>query len=88
MSLAVDDDLHTAFTQESSDKPTKNLWLFDILADPLEKNDLSDFQPAVVKMLLDRLAYYNSTAVPCQWPMDAAEADPRKHGGVWGPWEN
>ncbi len=64
----------------------KNLWLFDILADPLEEHDLSDSHPDVVKMLLDRLQYYNSTAVPCQWPAVATAANPKNHGGFWGPW--
>ena len=76
------------YTAEFRAQATKNLWLFDILADPLEKNDLSDSQPEVVKMLLDRLQYYNSTAVPCLWPSNSADADPKKHGGFWGPWED
>ena len=62
------------------------MWLFDIENDPNEREDLSDSNPGIVRFLLDRLAYYNSTAVPVSFPERDPEADPAKHGGVRGPW--
>ena len=64
----------------------KNVWLFDIENDPNERDDVSDSQTGTVRFLLDRLAYYNSTAVPVRYPEFDPDADPAKHGGVWGPW--
>ncbi|XP_052256156.1 arylsulfatase B-like isoform X1 [Dreissena polymorpha] len=64
----------------------KNLWLFNIAKDPNEYNDLSEQEPVIVKKMLDRLQYYQSTAVPCRYPDDDPLADPAKHGGFWGPW--
>ena len=64
----------------------KNVWLFDILRDPFERLDLSDIYPDVVRTLLERLTYYNSTAVPVRYPADDLNSNPEKHGGVWGPW--
>ncbi len=68
------------------EKSDKNLWLFNIKDDPTEHHDLSEQNPEVVKQLLDRLAYYESTAVPCRYPKPDPKADPRLHGGAWKPW--
>lgn len=67
--------------------PGKNVWLFNITSDPNEHHDLSDAHPEVVKQLLERLAFYNSTAVPPRFPRNDPRANPKFHGGVWGPWE-
>ena len=64
----------------------QNLWLFDIMEDPLEKNDVSQEHPSVVQRLLQRLQFYNSTSVPVLFPPQDPNADPALHGGVWGPW--
>ena len=64
----------------------KNIWLFDIVDDPHEYNDISNSRPDVVADLLTRLAYYNSTAVPVFFKGDDPNADPAKHGGYWSPW--
>ena len=63
------------------------MWLFNITADPEERHDLSESRPEVVRQLLDRLLYYNSTAVPPRFPKSDPNSNPEKHGGVWGPWE-
>ena len=68
-------------------KPDKNVWLFNITADPMELNDVSRLYPTVVKTMLDRLAKYNATAVPCVYPKPDPRCDPKLHGGYWGPWE-
>ena len=62
------------------------MWLFNITADPCERQDLADQRADVVQQLLARLAYYNRTAVPVYFPPDDARADPSQHGGAWVPW--
>ena len=62
----------------------KNIWLFNITADPTEHHDLSETHPHIVKQLLDRLAYYNSTAVPCAHSKWDPKGYPRN--GAWLPW--
>lgn len=66
---------------------TKNVWLFNIQEDPNERQDLSDTRQDMVKFMLDRLSYYQSTAVPCRYPDDDPLSNPNFHGGYWGPWE-
>ena len=66
---------------------TQNLWLFNIENDPNEHNDLSASRQDVVLKLLDRLAFYNSTAVPVRYPPYDPKANPKYHGGVWLPWD-
>ena len=65
---------------------TKNIWLFNVVADPEEKNDLSEVHPDVVMKLLEKLAKYNSTAVKCRYPSYDPRSNPVYHGGMWGPW--
>lgn len=64
----------------------KNIWLFNITADPCERQDVSDQRPDVVQRLLARLAYYNQTAVPVYFPPDDPRADPSQQSGAWVPW--
>ncbi|KAM4727776.1 arylsulfatase I-like [Anableps anableps] len=64
----------------------KNIWLFNITADPFERQDLADWRPDVVQQLLARLAYYNRTAVPVYFPPDDPRANPSHHGEAWAPW--
>ena len=73
-------------TIKSTDKDNKkkNLWLFDIKSDYTENHDLSASHPDIVMKLLERLAYYNTTAVKCVYSRDP-NAKPAK-GHVWGPW--
>ena len=70
---------------ESADD--KNVWLFNIRDDPFEHMDLSDTRQDIVKYLLDRLVYYNSTAVPARYPPPDPKSNPALHGNAWVPWE-
>ncbi|XP_059201254.1 arylsulfatase I-like [Centropristis striata] len=64
----------------------KNFWLFNITADPCERQDLADQRPDVVQRLMARLAFYNQTAVPVYFPPDDPRANPSQHEGAWVPW--
>ncbi|KAJ8305135.1 hypothetical protein KUTeg_017314 [Tegillarca granosa] len=70
-----------------SNKNKKNVWLFNISEDPTEHTDLSDSKPDLVKQMLDILANYNATAVPCRYPKIDPQANPKYHEGYWGPWQ-
>lgn len=72
--------------RKSVEKEKKSVWLFNITADPCEHNDLAEKRPDVVKKLLLRLAFYNSTAVPVRYPPDDPRADPQRNGGAWRSW--
>ena len=60
--------------------------LYNIADDHEELHELSTSRPDIVNLLLDRLQYYNSTAVPCRYPNPDPQSSPSLHGGVWGPW--
>lgn len=64
----------------------KNVWLFNIKHDPFEMNDLSDSKAEVVQELLNMLANYSKSSVPCFYPDNDIMANPQIHGGYWGPW--
>ena len=61
-------------------------WLFNVTADPNERNNVADKYPEVVKQLKERIEYYNSThIVQFNLPIDP-KCDPANFGGVWTPW--
>ncbi|KAK6323081.1 hypothetical protein J4Q44_G00054200 [Coregonus suidteri] len=64
----------------------KSVWLFNIIADPYERVDLSLHYPHIVKKMLMRLAQYNRTAIPVRYPAKDSRSNPNFNGGVWGPW--
>ena len=69
-----------------TDPPGKKLWLFNIAEDPNEYHDLSESQPDIVELLLDRLQAYYSTAIPVKYPPGDPDADPALHNGTWTNW--
>ncbi|XP_071509370.1 arylsulfatase J-like [Diadema antillarum] len=73
----------------ANDPAGKAVWLFNITADPLEENDLSDSMGDVVDDLLGRLwDYYNSTRfVPPVNERKDCDSDPALHGDLWTCWE-
>ncbi|KAF7641475.1 hypothetical protein LDENG_00280420, partial [Lucifuga dentata] len=54
----------------------KPVMLFDVEKDPEERNEVSDRFPEVVDYLLSRLQYYQSTALPINFPPDDPKCDP------------
>lgn len=65
----------------------QNIFLFNITADPNERQDLSQEQPDMVDTMLEKLAVYYKGMVPALNPAsDIKDADPAKHGGSWEPW--
>ncbi|XP_070570797.1 arylsulfatase B-like [Ptychodera flava] len=64
----------------------KMVSLYNIKSDPTEQTDLAERMPGVVHRMLEKLADYNSGAVPPYYPENEIEADPSRHGGAWGPW--
>uniref|UniRef100_UPI0037E8D631 arylsulfatase I-like n=1 Tax=Semicossyphus pulcher TaxID=241346 RepID=UPI0037E8D631 len=79
-------NLERAQTTSYKVSTLKNIWLFNITADPCERRDLADQRPDVVQRLLARLVYYNQTAVPVYFPPDDPRANPDEHEGAWVPW--
>lgn len=65
---------------------TTGVCLFDVENDPTERCNLAEAQPDKVRELLDRLAVYNATAVPPQYPGPDDRCDPSRSGNVFVAW--
>ena len=63
----------------------RNVELYNIRRDPEEKRDLFFEEQEKVKELLHRLAFYNSTQVPVNFPKGDKRWIP-KDGQAIGPW--
>ena len=61
-------------------------WLFNITADPNERNNVADQHPDVVKQLKERIDYYNATYIEQLAPPIDWRSDPALFGHVWTPW--
>ena len=48
--------------------------------------DLSEKMPQKVDQLLEKLSFYNATAVPVNYPESDPRSDPNLHGGNLVPW--
>ena len=68
------------------DENATNLWLFNVVQDPNEVEDLSSTMPDKVREMLDKLTAYESTALTPCYPDSDPNCDPALHGGAWGPW--
>ncbi|GFR04766.1 arylsulfatase J [Trichonephila clavata] len=70
----------------SNCKPAEKPCLFDVMEDPCEYYNLADDHPEIVKMMLNKLSKYNSTAVPPgNKPMDP-RSNPKYHNYQWTNW--
>jgi len=64
----------------------KLIQLYNVKEDPSERKEISALYPAIVDELLLKLAEYNSTSVPVQFPRRDFNADPKYHQNFWQPW--
>jgi hypothetical protein len=53
---------------------------------PWQHCNLARSRPEVVQTMLKRLAEYNATAVPCQYPPPSKLCDPSRYDGYFSPW--
>ena len=68
-------------------KPIISLALYNITADPYERNDLSKKLPDVVTKLSNRVEFYMKGVVPSrQVPPDSQAKATAIRNGYWGPW--
>eukprot|EP01043_Picozoa_sp_COSAG02_P005978 COSAG02_NODE_166_length_31947_cov_34.168617_11_plen_392_part_00 len=70
----------------SSYASTSNILLFDLEADPSERNDLSKLQPALRQTLLARLQLFVDKNITQEKGRPDPASDPKNFGGVWTPW--
>ena len=61
--------------------------LFDVISDPCERNNIASDQPEIVKVLIEKLRAYNSTAVPSMFLPTDPRAHPKLHDGLLASWE-
>ncbi|RUS76955.1 hypothetical protein EGW08_015275 [Elysia chlorotica] len=73
-------------TKDWDSKGTKNLWLFNITADPYERADLSFQRRADVMRMLAILKDFQESAVEPRFPNLDPRAFPTGGGAAWGPW--
>ncbi|KAH7966457.1 hypothetical protein HPB49_016423 [Dermacentor silvarum] len=73
--------------QKSNFSPGSCVYLFDIVNDPCELNNLASVHPNVVASLKKRIDAYRAGAVPTlnNLTIDLASF-PENHNGVWAPW--
>lgn len=62
-----------------------SLQLFNIKDDPLEKYNLADKKPVLVKKLMMRLREYKKTLVKAQNQPSTKLASPKNYDGIWSP---
>ncbi|KAK2567023.1 Arylsulfatase B [Acropora cervicornis] len=66
---------------------TLDVALYNITADPEERNDLSQVLPDVVKKMKERMDYYiNSSVPPLFKGTDPDALKIARKNGIWGPW--
>ncbi|KAB7504455.1 Arylsulfatase B [Armadillidium nasatum] len=63
-----------------------NPCLFNVASDPCEYFDVSKSHPAIVKLLLNRLQFYNSTAIPPGNKPEDPRANPIFWNNTWINW--
>ena len=61
-------------------------WLFNITADPTERNNVAEKYPDVVKLLKQRIEFYNATHIAQLAPGIDLRSDPALYDHVWTPW--
>ncbi|XP_033116769.1 arylsulfatase B-like [Anneissia japonica] len=69
-----------------TDPKDKTLWLFNIIDDPYEYNDLSELRPDIVNELYQRLVFYANGSLPVNFPPPDVRANPALHDDMWSDW--
>lgn len=72
--------------RKETKKSNTNVQVFNIAKDPEERVNLSQRRPDLVKLLLKRLAKWNTSAVPAIDKRRDPKCTPKLTGGVWAPW--
>ena len=63
--------------------------LYNLTADPNERDDISTKFPDVVTKLKERMMHYvNSTVTPLNKPSDPQARVAAKKNNCWGPWQD
>ncbi|XP_065311013.1 arylsulfatase B-like isoform X1 [Dermacentor albipictus] len=66
--------------------PNDTVFLFDIVQDPCELNNVAEKHPKIVASLRKRIDAYRAVVVPARnQPKDPASF-PEYHKGIWAPW--
>ena len=53
--------------------------------DPLEKCNIADQKPKLLKKIMKRLEHYKKSLVPSQHPTPSKWGHPRFFDGIWSP---
>ena len=72
---------------EMTDNTDQKIYLFDVITDPSERNNLVTEKPEIVQKMQERLEYYATSSVPCRYPDPDPKANPNLRSGVWEPWQ-
>ncbi|XP_063682046.1 arylsulfatase J-like [Bolinopsis microptera] len=63
-----------------------SIMLFDVEADPAEKNEVSEANPDIATTMLKRLNFYQNRTIPPRKLNKDPASHPALFGGVWTPW--
>eukprot|EP00618_Florenciella_parvula_P012680 CAMPEP_0119541914 /NCGR_PEP_ID=MMETSP1344-20130328/53251_1 /TAXON_ID=236787 /ORGANISM="Florenciella parvula, Strain CCMP2471" /LENGTH=784 /DNA_ID=CAMNT_0007586015 /DNA_START=147 /DNA_END=2498 /DNA_ORIENTATION=- len=83
------DTIDGAVSLFSSEVVNPHTYLFNVVDDPEERTNVAEAYPHTVDRLLERIAYYRSSMVTCEWRGDDVKAMHTVHstgGGFIGPW--
>ncbi|XP_077512471.1 arylsulfatase B-like isoform X2 [Amblyomma americanum] len=72
--------------QRRNFRPTDSVYLFDIVRDPCELDNLARILPQVVAFLKMRIDAFRAEALPLQWAPKDPAGFPEKLNGTWAPW--
>ncbi|XP_067658427.1 arylsulfatase B-like [Haliotis asinina] len=78
----TEDDI---YEQTVYDLDPDKVQLFDVIADPTERHDLSAQLPDAVAKLKSRLLEYRKQMIPANYPKPDPKGNPRNFGNAWTP---
>lgn len=87
--IGDDDKRDLLFLDQVTKKDRIEVALYNLTADPNERNDLSSKYPDVVQKLKERMDYYvKGTVTPLNKPPDPEAREAAKKNDCWGPWQD